>query len=289
MKSLSVVIPSYDSGLGLGGCLEALMRQLDWSRDEIIVVDSSGSPLPDTMRRRFPRVRWEIRSHRLYPGAARNIGARIAQRDWLAFLDADIVIGEGWREVMERLSEDMIAVSGAVEPAYPRTRWGLARYWIEFGQFSIKNLPRRSWNVPSCNMIWRRSAFLETPGFPEAFRSADDLLFNFRQMKLQRRRFALFPELCVLHPADCGMEAAREHLRELGYWSGRARVEGVRPHVGSSITAVSSLYCYRCCQIWRRCLRSGGLRQLGPLLIPVARGVGWWCQGFWRGMRHWFA
>ncbi|MBI2821174.1 MAG: glycosyltransferase family 2 protein [Acidobacteria bacterium] len=285
MNSLSVVIPSHNALGTLGPCLETLMGELDWRCDEIIVVDSSGGTGIDALCRRFPEVHWRRQPEKLFPGAARNLGFRLVRKEWVAFLDADIIVRKGWRRAISRLSPDQVAAGGPIAPAHPQTRWGLARYWIEFGQFSERNLPRRTWNIPSCNMVWRSSAFAETSGFPENFRSADDLLFNFRNMKLRGRRFTLLPELGVLHPADYDREATEAHLRELGYWSGKARREGVRPQPGRSFLALPLLYAYRCCRVWRRCLRAGGPAQLGPLLAPIAKATVWWCQGFYRGLQ----
>ncbi|HEV8131075.1 MAG TPA: glycosyltransferase [Acidobacteriota bacterium] len=284
MNSLSVVIPSYNSPATLPCCLEALEAQLEWQRDEVIVVDSSADSHVDALSSRFRQVRWERQKVRLFPGAARNLGARLARRDWVAFVDADIQVQPGWRAVIDRLAGNIVAVGGPVEAAWPRSRWGLARYWIEFGQFAPTNLPGRNWNIPSCNMVWLRSVFLETGGFPEDFASADDLLFNYRNMKLRCRQFILLHELKVAHPADSQKNAVQEHLERLGYWSGRARLQGVRPAVTHSRLAAPLLYFYRLGQVWRRCLRGAPFTEAQSLLGPIAKGVSWWYQGFYRGL-----
>ncbi len=286
MTSLSVVIPSYNSAATLGDCLKALVAQLDWNRDEIIVVDSSGDSSLDSLCSLFPQVQWQRHKQRLLPGAARNRGFQIARKACVAFVDADIVVQEGWREAADSLPSQVVAVGGPIEPGYPRARWGLARYWIEFGEFSTDSLPGEAWNVPSCNMIWRRSAFEETGGFPENFASADDLLFNYRNMKLKSRRFTLLRQLKVFHPAAYELRAAEQHLRHVGYWSGRARREGVQPGVGDSKLSAPFLYLYRFPQVWRRCLHGSGLSEARSLALPIAKGVGWWCEGFYRGLRE---
>ncbi|HEY3132489.1 MAG TPA: glycosyltransferase [Acidobacteriota bacterium] len=284
MTSLSVVIPSYNSAATLRGCLKALEAQLDWNRDEIIVVDSSSDSSSDSLRALFPQIRWQQHGQRLLPGAARNRGFQIAQRERVAFLDADIVVQQGWRKAADDLPSQAVAAGGPIEPGYPHNRWGLARYWIEFGEFSTASLPREIWNIPSCNMIWLRSAFAETGGFPENFASADDLLFNYRNMKLKSRRFSLHRQLKVFHPADCGLHAAEQHLRHVGYWSGRARGEGLRPGVGNSRLSAPFLYVYRFSQTWRRCIRGSGLAEARSLAPSIAKGVGWWCEGFYQGL-----
>jgi hypothetical protein len=133
-------------------------------------------------------------------------------------------------------------------------------------------------------MVWLRSAFLKTDGFPENFASADDLLFNYRNMKLRSLQFTLLPGLRVSHPADSQKEAAHEHLERLGYWSGRARLLGVRPRVIHSRLASPLLYFYRLGQVWRRCLRGTRFTEAQSLLGPIAQGVACWSTGFYRGL-----
>jgi GT2 family glycosyltransferase len=285
MQPLSVVIPSYNAAATLPACLSALTAELDQTGDEVIVVDSSSFPLPQSLKRLFPTVRWEIQPSRLFPGAARNLGFRLACMDRIAFLDADIEVQQGWRQAVDRLPTDLIAGGGPVCPARPATLWGLTRYWIEFGRFSERNFPVKSWNIPSCNMVWSRLAFTDTEGFPENFRSADDLLFNFRNMKQRQRNFVLLRELRVTHPADCTRDAAQRHLSSLGYWSAKARLAGVRPHPGKGALSLAPLYLYRLAQVWKRCLLDAGAREAGVLTFPLARGLTWWCEGFAQGMR----
>ncbi|HEY2934234.1 MAG TPA: glycosyltransferase [Acidobacteriota bacterium] len=285
MKSISVVIPSYKSWAFIGKCLEALDRELSRDQDEVIVVDSSGQAAPDELRRKFARVQWELRPQRLYPGAARNIGFQKSRHDWIAFVDSDVVVQEGWRLAIEQFPGHLAAGGGPVDPGNPETRWGSARYWIEFGQFHAANLPHAAWNIPSCNMLWKRSEFENTGGFPEDCRSADDLLFNYRNMKLRGRCYTLAPQMRVTHPASGDRVAARLHLRQVGYWSGRARRQGVKPAIPASMVMLPLLFLYRYARVCRRYIRGSRSGNEQSLLWLIAKGTLWWCLGFFEGMR----
>src|ERR1700730_13067762 len=87
---ISVVIPVRDGRMFLARCLEALSRS-NYRNVETIVVDDcssdSTSQIADSYGAhclRTPRT--------LGPGGARNLGARHAMGEILAFIDADVVL-----------------------------------------------------------------------------------------------------------------------------------------------------------------------------------------------------
>jgi protoporphyrinogen oxidase/GT2 family glycosyltransferase len=88
--SLSVVVPTYNSGRALSVCLDAL--QASKFRDfEILVVDDCSSDTTEEVVR--SRGVTYLRTHRqLGPAGARNLGAREAQGQVLVFIDADVEV-----------------------------------------------------------------------------------------------------------------------------------------------------------------------------------------------------
>ncbi len=93
---VSVVIPYHNEGNLLKRSVESVWdQQWDEAADPggikiVISDDGSTVPLPDLGEGRWPLtvVRSEISR---YAGAARNLGAKVARGDFLAFLDADDV------------------------------------------------------------------------------------------------------------------------------------------------------------------------------------------------------
>lgn len=92
---ISVVIPSHNRSDALALTLEYLARQLFAGRWEVIIADNNSSDdtaaVIEAHKKGFP-VELKSVSEKI-PGAsaARNAGARIAQGDYLIFLDNDIL------------------------------------------------------------------------------------------------------------------------------------------------------------------------------------------------------
>jgi glycosyltransferase involved in cell wall biosynthesis len=98
VSSLSVVVPCRDRADLLDPCLAALRSSLG-ADDELIVVDSAsnGVEVARTAQRHGARV---LRSG--WPGTsrARNIGARAASREVVAFVDDDVRVDREWADAM---------------------------------------------------------------------------------------------------------------------------------------------------------------------------------------------
>jgi protoporphyrinogen oxidase/GT2 family glycosyltransferase len=88
--SLSVVVPTYNSGRALSVCLDALQAS-KFKDFEILVVDDCSSDTTEEVVR--SRGVTYLRTHRqLGPAGARNLGAREAQGQVLVFIDADVEV-----------------------------------------------------------------------------------------------------------------------------------------------------------------------------------------------------
>jgi len=87
---LSIIIPSYESKSPSQTLSQVIEQALSVPCHEIIVVDSS--PIFEEPVINDPRLRFIRSDKRLFPGAARNLGAEKAQGDWLFFLDSDVLL-----------------------------------------------------------------------------------------------------------------------------------------------------------------------------------------------------
>jgi glycosyltransferase involved in cell wall biosynthesis len=107
MSSVSVIIPAYNSASYVCGALNSVLGQT-LQDFEIIVVDDGSKD--DTKQVVAPylsdsRVRYLFQENRGLPGA-RNAGAKIAQSEYFAFLDADDFLAPTALETMRKRFEE---------------------------------------------------------------------------------------------------------------------------------------------------------------------------------------
>ncbi len=100
LPRISIVIPHLNEPDNLRRCLLSLAAQRSEGIPfEIIVVDNGSTELPQAVCSEFEGVRLE---HEPVPGPgpARNLGARCARAELLAFIDSDCIAQPGWLRAM---------------------------------------------------------------------------------------------------------------------------------------------------------------------------------------------
>jgi glycosyltransferase involved in cell wall biosynthesis len=168
--SLSVIVPALRAADSIGPCLESLLGQ-DWPAQdvEVIVVDNGSTDETVAIARRYPvRVELEPRRGR---SRARNLGARLAQGRFLAFIDVDCEAPKNWLSAsVAALNRPWIgAVQARVQkPGFPAQSmvFGQAHYYRPF--------------LDTCAMVTTTEAYKNARGFDEELRRAVDMDYSFR-------------------------------------------------------------------------------------------------------------
>lgn len=189
---VSVVIPSYNRAAELQRCLETF-KNAEYGAFEIIVVDDGSTDTTREVVRAFPDVRYLYQTRR-GPGAARNLGARHAKGEILAFTDSDCVVDRRWlRELVESLSSDVAMVGGRTVEVHPS---GIMRYiHPSEGLVEGRDTPLLSTN----NMAVLREVFEDVGGFDETYAFAcEDLDFCLRAL-LRGHRMTTNDRMLVTH------------------------------------------------------------------------------------------
>jgi mycofactocin glycosyltransferase len=184
--SISIIIPTRDRGESLVECLESLYSQ-DYpsSQIEIIVIDDGSL---DETQKLMSGFSCKLLTNRESRGQSycRNVGARQAKGEILAFLDDDCVAGRAWlRDLVPYFQwEEVGAVGGYVDGYSKRSL--LDRYEKEFSRLNLGKYILRGANdqstffVPTCNMLVRKKAFDETGGIRETMHLGEDVDFCWR-------------------------------------------------------------------------------------------------------------
>lgn len=288
---LSVIIPCYGSSVVLEKCLQILGSQLTKVKYEIILVDSSPDNQIEVILKNFPNVRFIYSQQRLMPGAARNLGARNACGERLAFLDSDCIPSPHWVEqAMVNLPPGYSIMGGPVldnENSCP-IEWVDNR--LQFADFQAGRPIGPILHMPSCNMILPLAAFNALGGFREDIITGEDVLFTLRLKELNMGGIWFNPNLVIYHYGRRKWDEFIEHQKSLGYYRGwldlmvnrTIRQMGIHPVLKWMLVIRRSIYIYlRIFQFDKRSI----FRSLFYFPLIVC-GLIAWTTGFNLGVRQ---
>lgn len=222
---VSFVIPCYNSQDTIASTISSIESQAGNLSTEILVVDSSNHAEVRDQVEQFPHARYIHNPVRLYPGQARNLGARIVEGEYLAFVDSDVTLQENW---LVRLYSRLMGIESArgagavILNANPDSLWSTILYWMEFSEFLPGSTSGFRSFLSSSNLLMRRKEFLESPGFDLYFAMSEDMLLS----DFFRGKLYLDDTTSVCHRHRSERREVLQHLQRLGFWAGRLRAAG---------------------------------------------------------------
>jgi glycosyltransferase involved in cell wall biosynthesis len=202
--ALSVVICVYNGADTLADCLRAVEQQSFPRREfEIIVVDDGSTDGSDQIARKFD-VRVLKGPHRGL-SAARNIGWRAAQSEWVAFTDDDCGPTRNWLQFLWRAVQAgqpngrVLGAAGRIvgfpsdcaPPRYVELRGG-------FNTDRHLAHPRFPY-APMGNVLYRREAIEQVNGLDERYRTYESCDFHTRLCQTYGGAFFYEPNAIVFH------------------------------------------------------------------------------------------
>jgi mycofactocin system glycosyltransferase len=187
LPTVSVVIPVKDRAEELQRCLASIAR-IDYPQEllQLIVVDDGSKDLSAMVARQSGALVVPSGGTGRGPAAARNVGARAATGEILAFIDSDCTASAGWlAELLPAFSDARtVAVGGLVDGMC--TASAVDRYEAVMSSLSL-GARERSGNtgddtfyLPSCNLLVRRTAFLGVGGFADSMHVGEDVDLTWR-------------------------------------------------------------------------------------------------------------
>jgi glycosyltransferase involved in cell wall biosynthesis len=169
---LSVIVPAYNAQETIGLTLTALVEQDFQGQYEIIVVDDGSSDQTAQVIRSFPRVIY-IHQSNAGPAAARNIGAKEAQGQVLAFTDSDCIPHKDWLSKLLNgfVTSDVGVVMGSYGIANDQSRlaWCVYKEILFRHERLLSDFPKV---FGSYNFCILKNMFDQVGGFDLSYRNA---------------------------------------------------------------------------------------------------------------------
>ena len=264
--NMSVIVPAWNAEKTIGALLRSLADEVGGTNTEVIVADNGSTDrtveVAKSMMRLFRQFRVVDASSRTGPAAARNAGLRAASADWIAFLDADDVVLPGWGCASLRAAGHFVHAAGAMikfrdgedlpfdkpAPTVPLGFYGVRAY-AGGGVFYAD-----------------RSHLLDIGGFPEDYRTAEDLAASWR-LQIRGHDLGYIPEARVAVRLRAGYRADFRRYFEYGYSDPKVfaefRTSGMtRPSISALIHTYLGLVA-RLPLLWEPNVRRKWVTQLG--------------------------
>jgi GT2 family glycosyltransferase len=281
---ITVIIPAYGPGPHLEEVVDSLDGQLD--DDSRIIISHSGGGDPTKRFASNSRVTVLHSRDRLFAGAARNKGLIIADTEWVAFVDEDVVPAPDWYAAVSRSIEAQSAdcIVGSIGYKTSGGYWGISLWFLEFGPCHPYLGRREIKGGGSCNMIVRREFFTRMGGFPEQWRFAQDTVAHAR-MNASGHTLVFEPSIVVLHHNPHHMSHMFRHMYGHGRYSALVRRQyGDLPGASAVRWPILSLGMWpaRTVQITRRVMTARKSPKIQFLLhLPgILGGLAAWSLGF---------
>ncbi|MEX1048427.1 MAG: glycosyltransferase family 2 protein [Akkermansiaceae bacterium] len=261
---ITIVIVTYHSAGQIEACLESVFSQRKRISQQVIVVDNdSRDETVEIVREKFPEVELVLPSANLGFAAGVNLGASLADSEFVLLLNPDTVILNHAVDVIVDFARKhpahglyggrTLRPDGQLEPS---SCWGLPTLWsMAMFAFGLTTLaPRNRWLDPESLGKWRRDSVREVGVVTGCFLLAptavwrelgglDERYFMYGEdvdLALRARRAGYRPLICpdaeLIHEVGQSSETAIDKTLLLyrgkaslvrSHWSGTAKFLGL--------------------------------------------------------------
>lgn len=211
MVKTSFIIIAYNEERTISRCLDSILAQNDLSDYEIIVVDDGSKDETVRVVEKYVKNNSKIVLRRLIPnqgrGGARAEGVKNAQGEYVAFIDADIVLPNHWLSTCYSHIVEYDAVGGIAVPD------GDVNYLYVLLDLKPK-VANPTTVVSGSNGFYKRELF-EKISFNKDFRDGEDSVFN-KLMIVNGFKIFLIKSLIVEHREGRKLLEALKWLYQIG-------------------------------------------------------------------------
>ena len=166
----SIVIPNLHSPI-VDQTINALLKQRTSSDYEIIIVGMDQYNLIAES----PQVKAIHTEKPVWPSVARNIGLKMAKGEIICFLDSDCIPSADWLRIIEERFQDpkVCVLGGGVDSSQPEF-WPVCNHISSFHEYLVSMPAGTRQELPSLNLMIRKSALDQAGGFDESRQIAED-------------------------------------------------------------------------------------------------------------------
>jgi glycosyltransferase involved in cell wall biosynthesis len=232
VRSVSVIIPTFNGASRIGNCLDALLKQTAGRNAEILVVNDGSTDNTLDVVRRYSGVRL-ITQANAGPAAARNRGALETEGAIILFTDDDCVPTPDWLGAMLEPFEDPEVVG--VKGVYRTRQKSLV---ARFVQIEYEDRYRLMAGLDCIDFIdtysaaFRRDRFLEMTGYDTSFplACAEDIELSYR-MSGRGWKMTFAPRAIVYHTHPDTLSGYLKKKYKFAFW----RVLAVRKNPSKAV------------------------------------------------------
>jgi glycosyltransferase involved in cell wall biosynthesis len=288
LPEISVIVPFYGKKHDLLNCINGLQDQDFKKPFETIIVESGNYPEIKKFISTMPNVTSISSDSIMYPGKARNIGAKNSAADFLAFTDADCVPYSNWlSKIYSSLNSGNDIVIGPVINLYPFHPIASVDNLLQFPDFQRHRPSKNIMHFPACNLGITKKLFIKTGGFPDNYLTGEDVIFSEIAIKICKGKIEFNHHAIVQHSGRKSILGFIKHNEILGFYRGYLKLKipsGNKKFLNTSFYSIFFGF-KRFIYILIRTLQwnpAGILRIVFyfPLLIL---GLSAWTKGFWKG------
>lgn len=220
-KALSIIIPAFNEQAYISGCLDSIIKHIDDRINyEIIVIDngSTDATAAIALNKKHTTV-YEL--DRTTISKARNMGARIAEAQFLAFIDADILITKMWADEIVKIvmgNSSKTPYFGGKPYSIRENSSLIERAWFE----PLSNLQTKY--LSGGNIVIEKFLFSDLGEFDESQATGEDYEFCDRA-KSQNIQFDINTYLKVIH---LGFPDSIVKFFKREYWHGSSDFSNLR-------------------------------------------------------------
>lgn len=198
---VSILIAVKEKTKYLEQCLR-LCKKLNYPNYEIIVLPDKDISISDSQIK-------VVLTGDILPPAKRDIGAKHASGEILAFLDGDCYPAEDWLyQAVKNFKHPHIAAIGGPagntrdDSLKQRASGAIFSSWIVSGDNTFRYVPKALREVddyPSCNFLVRKDDFEKVNGFSVNFWPGEDTFLCLKLTKILKKKILYDPRVLIYH------------------------------------------------------------------------------------------